>query len=383
MPLAKATAKPLMQTDASKFLTLASDVASFYGFRPIKEVEQALPAHERVRPHTFASVANACSVRGSTEPVLAYYASPSPSYLPATLPPGGVGEFGLQIVGTNESVGEIVLLKTAAAILREWGADIARVRINALGDKDSKLRFARELSLYLRKHAANLDEECRTRIATEPLAPYTCTSGLCREVVESGPRPMNFLSEKSRAHFRQVLEHLEGLGLPYELDDLLVGDEREPRLSFALDIDKEDGVVLGAHGGRFDEAVRRAGRKELGVVHASLYIRKKGLTQGNFSVVAPARVHKIFFVQLGLRAKLQGLHVLDTLHRAHIPVLQSFDSSRLSPQIDTARRAGVTHLMIMGQREALDGTVIVRTMDNSAQTVVGLDALPKYLRSLR
>ena len=60
--------------------------------------------------------------------------------------------------------------------------------------------------------------------ATNPLSPYSCSNLECRAVLTSGPRSMNFLSEKSRGHFRTVLEHLENLGLPYEIDDLLLGD---------------------------------------------------------------------------------------------------------------------------------------------------------------
>jgi hypothetical protein len=37
----------------------------------------------------------------------------------------------------------------------------------------------------------------------------------------------------------------------------------------------------------------------------------------------------------------------------------------------------------MGQREALDGTVIVRSTTNSQQTIVPVLTLPKYLKGLR
>lgn len=314
---------------------------------------------------------------------MAYYASASPVHVPLGLVPREVGEFGLQVAGTNESVGEVLLLKTVATILSEWGGGVKRVRINALGDRDSRLRFARELSSYLRRQSHNLEEEWRERAAEEPMAFFTCTTEACRAVMESGPRAMNFLSEKSRSHFREVLEHLEQLGLPYELDDLLMGDEREPRMAFAVDLEEEDATVVGSIGGRFDDHVRRlTGRKDATAVHASLFFRKKGLSPSSFQLEAHGNRPRIYFVQLGLRAKLCGMQVNDILREARIPVLQSFDSSKLSPQLAAASAAGVSHLIIMGQREALDGTVIVRAADNSAQTTLALAHLPKYLRTL-
>lgn len=367
------------------FLKLSQDVASFYGFRPLKEVERLVPVatHKRTAHNfTYASTSLAHSSAAPGEPLMAYYASANPTHLPASMTPREIGEFGLQVSGASESVGEVLILKTVATILSEWGGAVTRVRINAMGDKDSRVRFARELSSYLRRQAHNLPPEWRERAAEDPMAFYVCTEEACLAVAEQAPRAMNFLSEKSRAHFREMLEHLEHLGLPYELDDTLVGDDREPRVTFAIDT-AEDATVVGTLGGRYDDHVRRlTGRKEATNVHASLYFRKKGLAPGSFQLEGPGAKPRIYFVQLGLRAKLRSLQVSDILREARIPVLQSFDSSKLSPQLLAATAAGVSHLIIMGQREALDGTVIVRSADNSAQTTLGLTQLPRYLKTL-
>lgn len=366
------------------FLKLSQDVASFYGFRPLREIEKLVPVsvHKRgAHNFTYASMSLAHSAAPG-EPIMGYYASNSPLHLPHALSVREVGEFGLQVSGARESVGEVLILKTVATILSEWGGTVTRVRLNAMGDKDSRARFARELSSYLRRQAHNLPPEWRERAAEDPMAFYICTEAACLAVAEQAPRAMNFLSEKSRAHFRELLEHLEQLGLPYELDDSLVGDEREPRTTFAIDT-AEDATVVASMGGRYDDHVRRiSGRKEATAVHASLYFKKKGLAASSFHLEGPAAKPRLYFVQLGLRAKLRSLEVSDILREARIPVLQSYDSSKLSPQLLAATRAGVSHLIIMGQREALDGTVIVRAADNSAQTTLGLAQLPRYLKTL-
>ena len=371
----------------ASFLKLSQDVASFYGFRPLREIERALPPGTLKRAgHNFsyASMALSHSATVPGEPAMGYYASASPLHVPSHLTARELGEFGLQVSGASESVGEVLLLKTVATILSEWGGPGLRVRLNALGDRDSRVRFARELSGYLRRQAHNLPDEWRERAAEDPFAFFACTTEECRVVLESAPRPMSFLSEKSRAHFREVLEHLEHLGLAYELDDALGGDEREPRMAFAINLNAADATVVGSVGGRFDDHVRKlTGRKEATLVHASLFFRKKGLSAPNFHLTAPTARPRIYFVQLGLRAKLKSLQVSDILREARIPILQSFDSSKLSPQLAAATAAGVSHLIIMGQREALDGTVIVRAADNSAQTTLQLMELPRYLRALR
>ncbi len=379
------------RTAPASFLKHASEVAGFYGFRPLREIERSVPGGAG-RAHNFVSAANT-SVQYVTartqEPALAYWGSAAPLHLPTQtgtepLSPRETGEFGLSIVGVPESLAEVVLLKTVATIIDEWGAKTARVRLNALGDKDSKARFAREVALYVRKHQNHLHAECRDKINQDPMAPYNCQDELCRSVVETGPRAMNFLSEKSRSHFREMLEHLEKLSLPYEFDDLLLGDEREPRVLFAFDLEGEDATIVSCMGGRYDDFFKRfSTRKDIAGVSASIFFRKKGLSPESFKLASPSGDPSVYFVQLGVRAKLEGLAVIDVLRRAHIPVLQSFDSTKLSPQLSAARQAGVSHLLIMGAREALDGTILVRAMDDSSQTTVELRELPRYLKTLR
>ncbi len=372
----------------TSFIKHATEVAGFYGFRSAREIERiaANRLAKRKGANSFeslATLASVCVALRPTDPVLAFYATPSPMHLPTKFSPRETGEFGLQVMGSQESVGEVVLLKTLSAILTEWGATIARVRVNALGDKDSQQRFAREVSVYLRKHESKFEETCR-QSHNDPISAYLCGHDTCRAVLGDGPRSMTFLSERSRTHFRSVLEHLENLGLPYELDDLLVGDARSPHVAFAIDIEGEDSTVMTAMGGRYDDFFKRlSGRKESNGVGASIYFKKKGSTKANFTAPKNVRPPKIYFVQLGLRAKLQGLTVVDMLREAKIPVSQSFDATHLSPQLIAARELGVSHALIMGQREALDGTIIVRSMKNSSQTIVPVSSLPKFLRTLQ
>lgn len=369
------------------FIKHAVDVSSFYGFRPVREVERGVGRVDRTRgSHSFVTVSAVCAqcvAQTPGRPVLAFYATGFPTHIPPALLARKTGEFGLHVAGLPESLGEILLLKTLFAIICEWGSSVARVRVNALGDHDSKLRFERELAVYLRKNALHLSDSCREHVGN-PLGTYSCTNETCRQILSEGPRAMNFLSERSRAHFREVLEHIERLGLPYELDDLLVGDEREQCTMFALDLTEADTTIVGGVGGRFDDYIRKqSGKKESAAVHASIFFQKAGAERSSFVVSAPVRVPKVYFVQLGDRAKLQGLAVVDMLRAAAVPVSQSFDAKSLAPQLASAKELGVSTVLIMGQREALDGTLIIRSTQNSSQQIIEVTALPRFLKHMK
>lgn len=362
------------------FLQHAAYVAGFYGFRPMR-VAQAPVEIEGVH----------------TPPVFGFRASASPAHLPEHLSARESAEFVLSIVGHSESSGEVTLIKTISAICSEWNGRHPALRINALGDYDSRQRFTRELGAFVRKHLDDLEPATREASARDPFAFFR--SPVDQELLRNAPRAVTFLSEKSREHFRTLLEQLEELSLPYDIDDTLLGDGAEAHVAFAMDVEDglaagKAGVIHGALGGRYEEPARApgvarrvAGKKDVSALEGKIFFRKKSLDRSDFAAAstppAKQKPSTVYFVRLGLRAELRSLAVVDVLRHAGVPTLLSFDSRSLSMQLDAARTAGVSHILIMGEREALDRTVILRKAHNSMQSIIPLGDLPRALRSLR
>ncbi len=391
--------------EPSQFLRKATDIASFYGFRPSQSLGSILPREHRLTltdSRIFDRVASACvhclnekiplppPVPGTHTPVvpapakdamLCFNVNPNPSETPEGFSTKEVAEFGVSIVGSPGSIGEIVALKTLFAILNDVGVKMRAVRVGSAGDRDSQARFARELSIYLKKRGIDVPDCCRDNAsAADPLSMFRCENESCRGILREAPRAMNFLSEKSRAHFREVLEYLERMDMQYELDDRLVYDEKSPRVLFSIDME-EGGTVVAARGGRYDDHLRRiTGKKDATAVRASVFFRKNGAPRSSLACETKQREAKIYFVKLGLEATLKGLTVLDALRKARIPVYQSFAADRLAPQLSEAERLKVPYLIIMGQREAMQDAVIVRRVETRSQNIVTIRDLPQFLR---
>ncbi len=80
--------------------------------------------------------------------------------------------------------------------------------------------------------------------------------------------------------------------------------------------------------------------------------------------------YKVFFAQLGERAKKKSLLVFENLRRAGVPIKASFDRDSIKSQLRIANRLGVKYTLIFGQKEALDDTIIIREMDSGVQETV-------------
>ena len=393
--------------EPSTFLRKASDIASFYGFRPAQSLGAILPREHRLTvtsSRIFDNVASACVhclnekiplppvIPGSHAPavpvptkdaMLCFNVNPSPTDTPEGIVAKDVAEFGISIVGSPGSIGEIVALKTMFAIMNDVGIKMRSVRVGSAGDKDSKARFARELSVYFKKRGADIPECCEDLASKDPLSMFNCKNDACKTLLREAPRAMNFLSEKSRSHFREVLEYLERMDMPYELDDRLVHDHKSPHVLFSIDTEGDNNIVVGARGGRYDDYLKRlTGKKDATAVRASVFFQKKGASRSSLACETKQRQAKIYFIKLGLEATLKGLTVLDGLRKAKIPVYQSFSSDRLAPQLTEAERLKVPYLIIMGQREAMQDAVIVRRVETRSQNIVRIGDLPQFLRTV-
>jgi len=92
---------------------------------------------------------------------------------------------------------------------------------------------------------------------------------------------------------------------------------------------------------------------------------------------------KFYLIQLGFEAKMKTLAILEILRKAKCPVYQSISKDKLGSQLAAAEKMNVPYVIIFGQREAMDGTVIIRNMQNRSQDSVKIAELMNYIKKLK
>lgn len=284
----------------------------------------------------------------------------------------------LEILGNSKSIAEATLIQTACMMLKEEGYTDLSIEINSIGDKDSIARFTRELGNYYRKHMNDLHPECRQAFKNDPLELLSCGNEKCMEINSNAPRAIHYLSEASRIHFQEVLEFLETLEIPYNINNNLIGN-RKYCSETIFEIKEEEKTL--AIGTRYDSLSKKMGfKKELAGVGISLLI-KKGKVELRKEVTKTKRPW-VYFVQLGMEAKLLSLPVIEILRQHKIPVFQSLPKEKLGAQVSVAERMRIPYTMIMGKKEAVEKSVIIRHNDTRSQETVLISELGAYMKKL-
>jgi histidyl-tRNA synthetase len=284
----------------------------------------------------------------------------------------------LEILGNGKSIAEATLIQTACMMLKEEGYTDLSIDINSIGDKDSIARFTRELANYYRKHLNDLHPECRQAFKIDPLELLSCGNEKCIEINLNAPRAIHYLSEASRIHFQEVLEFLETLEIPYNINNNLIGNRKYCSETI---FEIKEGEKTLAIGVRYDSLSKKIGfKKELPGISISLLI-KKGKTEFRKELTKTKRPW-VYFVQLGMEAKLLSLPVIEILRQHKIPVFQSLPKEKLGAQVSVAERMRIPYTMIMGKKEAVEKSVIVRHNDTRSQETVLISELGAYMKKL-
>ena len=291
-------------------------------------------------------------------------------------------EYTLIILGSPKSIAEGLLIHTVITILKEIGEKDLLVEINSLGDRESVSIFERKVSNYCRKKMNELPAEFRTAIRKNPYDLYRIHDKKLDEFKKELPQSIKSLNEESRIHFKEVIEFLESTDISYKINENILGNP-EYAIHTIFEINQfKDSEVEGkkplAYGMRFDDIIKKLDfRKNIPAIGVSLFIPSKKIKK-----VHPLNKPFIYLIQFGFSAKLKSLSVLEILRKIKIPVLHSLAKDKLAGQISMAESMDMPYTMIIGQKEAIDNTVVIRENSTRSQDIVNLENLESYMTSI-
>lgn len=291
---------------------------------------------------------------------------------------------GLEIIGTTKSIAEAMVIKTACEILHGEGYKELYVNINSVGDKDTMTRFTRELIAYFKKNVNAIHAPCRQSMKQNIFEMFECRHEKCIALCEGAPKSISYLSEQSRVHFKEVLEYLESLDIPFKIHNYLIGNKSFCTQTMFeirdLNEKNEYSQPLGV-GLRYNTLAKKTGmKKDLPGIGISLNFKKLLKESDMVRPSTCTQKPKIYFIQLGFEAKLKSLQVIELLRQAKIPICQSLSKDKLTAQIAQAENMKIPYTIIMGQKETMDNTVIFREMATRSQDTIAIKDLATYIK---
>jgi histidyl-tRNA synthetase len=279
-------------------------------------------------------------------------------------------------------------------ILEEAGVEGVRVKINSIGDAESRKDYLKDLTNYYKKFINKMGAEDRQRMKTNPMRILDSKDPALLEINAAAPQSVAALNAASKKHFKEVLEYLNEMKIDYELDHTLVrGLDYYTHTVFEFFTEaKPDPENPGKElkqnalggGGRYDYLAKTMGHKK-NIPGVGFGLGVDRILEASTKKLVPKvkRKEKIYFIQLGSEAKMKSMNIIEILREAKIGVTHALAKDSLGSQLAVAEKLGLPFTIIFGQKEALENCVLVRDMENRSQKSVPIEKLADYLKKLK
>jgi len=295
-------------------------------------------------------------------------------------------QLGVEALGLAgpEIDAELILMSA-----RFWQAlgltDSITLQLNSLGTSFARQQYQHALVAYFQQYAADLDDEHRHRLQTNPLRLLDSKAPRMQTLIAQAPQIIDYLEEDSVRHFAQLRHYLEAADIPYEINPKLVRG-----LDYYTDTVFEwVSTDLGAQGtvcagGRYDGLVELLGGSSIPGIGFALGIERLALLyKQHIAAELPRPGIDIYLVAVGEQGQARGYLLAEQIRDAlpSLRIISHCGYDKFKTQFKKADKSGATIALILGDDEVAQGSVGIKYLrEERVQETIQQDLVLDLLR---
>lgn len=290
-------------------------------------------------------------------------------------------EFGYEIFGSFSHLTEAQVISSVWDFLTSLDVKDVSIEINSIGKAECQVAYEETLHGFLSPKKYQLCDNCNEHLKTRPLNIFRCENLDCQAIIADVPTVLDFLDTESHKQFTSILEALDELGIPYQLNHLYAPPSGHNKTSFVVKYkNKGETFVLG-EGGYHEGLMQNLCGKNFCCFgfSGSLSQLYKHLGGSKANVVKEQK-NEVFLVPLGELASKKSLRLFRDLVREKISVYDHFGAAGVKNQLKTAETFKAPIALIMGQKEAVDEMVILRDVKSGMQEILSYDKIVEEVK---
>ena len=290
---------------------------------------------------------------------------------------------GVEILGYSEGIAELEIVSIICSINKALGIENSILKINHLGDKESKEKYCNSLKNFLMPFSSKLDEKDIQRLNTNPLRVLDSKSSETQEILKDAPKINDFLTDQS-LDLLNLVKNTFSEECNIKIDHTLVrGLDYYTGFVFeavSSDLGAQD-AYLG--GGRYDDLCKQLGGKDLpaigmaiGIERLSLLTKtyKKNRTLISFIIISSNLESKAYKIAHNLRSINSSIDI----------DVQLSDGS-LKSKLRRANKDNASYAFIIGDDELKSENIIVKSLndENSEQIIMNILEIENFIQNIK
>lgn len=289
-------------------------------------------------------------------------------------------QFGVESYGFAGPDMDAEVIMLSARLWQAFGiTEHLRLEINSLGTNEARAYYTAALVEFLKQHEAELDEDSKRRLGTNPLRILDSKNPDVQKLLENAPRLSEHLDEESAEMFEELKARLDAAGIKYVVNERLVrGLDYYNRTVFEWVTESlgAQGTVLA--GGRYDGLVEQLGGKSTPAVGFAMGIERLVLLLQTLEILKePTSDADVYVVASGKAAELKAVEIAEQLRHSapSIRVVNHCGGGNFKKQMKRADKLGAQVALILGEDEVNNQQVTVKNLKvhGEQQTVAWAD----------
>lgn len=291
-------------------------------------------------------------------------------------------QFGIECFNVSNPKVDAEVISLAYRYLSGLGLTNLVVKLNSLGNKESRKEYNKVIKEYLSKDYDNLCDTCKERLSKNPLRILDCKYDGEREYIKNAPKTLDYLNEESKSYFEEVKESLESLGIPFIEDSTLVrGLDYYSHTVFEIisNIPELGKANTLCGGGRYDGLVELLGGPSTPGIGFAMGIERIIILLKELECYVPDRELDVFVMNLDNTN--YAFQIIDDLRLSEFSVETDYTGKNMKGMWKLVDKLNPKFVLIIGEDERVSNYITVKDNITKEETKVKTSDLIDYLNT--
>lgn len=291
-------------------------------------------------------------------------------------------QFGIECFNVSNPKVDAEVISLAYRYLSGLGLTNLVVKLNSLGNKESRKEYNEVIKEYLSKDYDNLCDTCKERLSKNPLRILDCKYDGEREYIKNAPKTLDYLNEESKSYFEEVKESLESLGIPFVEDSTLVrGLDYYSHTVFEIisDIPELGKANTLCGGGRYDGLIELLGGPSTPGIGFAMGIERIIILLKELECYVPDRELDVFVMNLDNTN--YAFQIIDDLRLSEFSVETDYTGKNMKGMWKLVDKLNPKFVLIIGEDERVNDYITVKDNITKEETKVKTSDLIDYLNT--
>ncbi|QCI15963.1 histidine--tRNA ligase [Buchnera aphidicola] len=274
-------------------------------------------------------------------------------------------QLGVEVFGLDKEDIDLEMILLTNRLWKRIGIDsYLTLEINSIGSRIDRIKYKKELVLFLEKYRYLLDEDCKRRLYTNPLRILDTKNIEIQKILNQAPLLEEYVNISAYNHFKNLCKMISSYGIKYQHNKKLVrGLDYYNNTVFEWKSNKIGTQNAICAGGRYDYLVEEMGGQKTPAIGFAIGIERLVLLMQELNIFSEKveNIH-IYIIFIGEHNKFYAVNLSEEIRDLYpkLKIFINFFNQNLKKKIRHAINSSSEIIILIGDKEIKNGFFLIK-----------------------